>query len=236
MRAISLVALNLFVFTTAACGGGGDECTVDTSYDPAIAAASFATDVTNPLFPLVPGTVWIYEGGGERVEVTVTNERKTLLGISAIVVHDVGSLIDGGDVIEDTFDYYAQDLDGNVWYMGEDTKELENGQIVSTEGSWEAGVDGAKPGILIPATPIIGQPYRQEYLACEAEDFGKVAALDQSVTDQTGTHDGCLQTLDTTPLEPDVQEHKFYCPGVGLALTIDLNTNTREELISQSAP
>jgi hypothetical protein len=226
MRRILLLALVL-----PACGGD-DECTVDTTYDPVIEPANFAPDVTNPLFPLPAGASWVYMGGDERVEVTVTADRRTILGISAVAVHDVATI--NGDIIEDTIDFYAQDLDGNVWYLGEDTAELENGVITSTEGSWIAGVDGAKPGILIPATPAVGVPYRQEYLPCEAEDMGEVLATSESVTVGGITHDNCLHTRDTTPLEPDVQEDKFYCPGVGLVLTVDLETDQGEELISMT--
>lgn len=224
----------LFTLTAflAACGGEEDSCTSDPTYDPAIDPTGFAAEVTNPLFPLPVGARWVYEGGGETIEVTVTSERRTILGISATVVHDVASI--DGEIIEDTLDFYAQDDDGNVWYLGEETAELENGVIVSTEGSWQAGVDNAKPGILIPAVPVIGVPYRQEYLACEAEDFGEVVALDQTITVAGTTHTGCLQTEDTTPLEPDVQEHKFYCPDVGLVLIVDLVTDVREELVEMS--
>jgi hypothetical protein len=213
-------------------GCGGDECMLDTSYDPAIDPARFTATVDNPLFPLVPGTRLVYIGGDERVEVTVTTERRTILGISTVVVRDTATV--NGAVIEDTFDWYAQDLDGNVWYMGEDTKEYEQGKVVSTEGSWEAGVDGAKPGILIPAVPVVGEPYRQEYAACEAEDMGEVIAVGQTVTVPAGTFSGCLQTRDTTPLEPDVEETKHYCPGIGLVLSVDVASNAREELVEKT--
>lgn len=215
----------------AACGSA-DECTPDPTYDPAIDPTRFVEEVTNPLFPLPPGGRWVYEGGGETIEVIVTGEQRTILGISATVVHDTASI--DGEVVEDTLDFYAQDVEGNVWYLGEETAELENGSVVSTEGSWVAGIDDAKPGILIPAAPVIGAPYRQEYLACEAEDFGEVVALDQSIVVDGTTYTNCLQTKDTTPLEPDLQEHKFYCPDVGLVLTVDLVTNTREELVEQA--
>ncbi len=224
----------LFLLLCSIGCGGNDECTVDTSYDPPLAASDFVAEVTNPLFPLPQGAAWTYEGGGEVVEVTVTSEVRSVLGIPVTVVHDVGKI--DGEIIEDTLDYYAQDIHGNVWYMGEDTAELENGQVVSTEGSWEAGVNDAKPGIVIPGAPVIGVPYRQEYLPCEAEDMGEVLAVDQEVTVGSTTHAGCLQTLDTTPLEPDVQEHKFYCPGVGLVLTVDLATDVREELVARTLP
>ena len=120
-----------------------------------------------------PGNRWVYnetdaEGNEMQVEVTVTNDKKNILGISATVVHDV--VTQDGSVKEDTLDWYAQDVDGNIWYLGEDTKEYENGVVVSTEGSWEAGVDGAQAGIVLPANPEVGMTYRQEYYAGEAED------------------------------------------------------------------
>jgi hypothetical protein len=222
--------LSLVVGSVAGCGG--DDCKLDPSYDPAIDPARFVGAVTNPLFPLVPGTKLVYEGGGEHIEVTVTSERRAILGVSTVVVRDTATV--NGAVTEDTYDWYAQDRDGNVWYMGEDTKEYENGKVVSTEGSWEGGVDGAKPGILIPAVPVVGQPYRQEYAACEAEDMGEVLAVDQTVTVPAGTYSGCLQTKDTTPLEPDVQENKYYCPGVGLVLSVDVGSSGREELVQKT--
>jgi len=212
---------------TASCD---DECEVDPTYDPVIDPARFVTRITNPLFPLEPGSRWTYVSGDETIEVTVLLETKTILGVTTTVVHDVASV--GDEVIEDTFDWYAQDLDGAVWYFGEDTRSFEDGEV-STEGSWEAGVDGAKPGVIIPANPEVGQQYRQEYYACEAEDLGEIVSLCATAKLPIGTFKNCLQTLDTTPLEPDVREHKFYCPGVGLVLAIDLATGEREMLVER---
>ena len=224
----------ILLCSVAACGGGDSpgECTVDTSYDPPISAAGFVDGVDHALFPLVPGTTMIYMNvDGERVETTVTAERKLILGVSAIVVHDQSTV--DGEVIEDTFDWFAQDVAGNVWYLGEDTRELDAGEVVSTAGSWEAGVADAKPGIVMPATPAASAPaYRQEYAACEAEDMGQVLATDATVTVPTGTYTGCTRTHDYTPLEPALNEEKYYCPGVGLALTVDVTTGGREELVS----
>jgi hypothetical protein len=143
-----------------------------------------------------------------------------------------------GEVIEDTRDWFAQDRDGNVWYMGEDTAEYENGEVVSTAGSWEAGVDGAQPGIIMWAEiPDPGTQYRQEYYACEAEDFGEIVATNRSVTVPAGTFDGCLRTRDYTPLEPDLNENKTYCPGVGLVLVEDATAGERaEELTAFASP
>jgi hypothetical protein len=143
-------------------------------------------------------------------------------------VHDTASI--AGEVIEDTFDWFAQDKDGAVWYMGEDTKEYSQGMVVSTEGSWEAGQDGAQPGIIIPAMPMVGDKYRQEYYACEAEDMGEILELDATATTPAGSFTGCLKTRDTTPLEPNVNEEKYYCPGTGLVLSVDIATDEREEL------
>ena len=138
----------------------------------------------NPYFPLVPGTVLIYEGtsDGEREVVTirVTHETKEILGVTCIVVRDTVEV--AGEIAEDTFDWYAQDIDGNVWYMGEDTREYEDGKVTSNEGSWEAGVNGALPGVIMPSHPEVGLAYTQEHYAGEAEDKGKIVALGEHVT------------------------------------------------------
>ncbi|HTJ82086.1 MAG TPA: hypothetical protein VL400_10200 [Polyangiaceae bacterium] len=214
--------------------GGAAPCTVDESYDPPIDPASFVEGVDNPLFPLVTGTVFHYVEGTASVDVTVMAETKTILGVTCTQVHDV--LTDGGEVVEDTLDWYAQDTDGTVWYFGEDTKEYSGGMVVSTEGSWTAGVDGAKPGILVEGSPAVGDQYRQEYYACHAEDMGEVLALDASATVPQGAYSGCLKTRDTTPLEPTADEAKYYCPGVGLVLSVDTNSGDREELVSITSP
>jgi hypothetical protein len=207
---------------------------VDGPYDWEIDPANFVEGVDNPYFPLEPGTVLVYEGhsDGERevVTVRVTEETKEILGVSAIVVRDTVRV--AGEVHEDTFDWYAQDVDGNVWYLGEDTKEYEEGKVVSTEGSWEAGVDGAQPGILLPAHPRPGMTYRQEYYEGEAEDAAEVLSVDERVSVPAGAYSGVLMTRDSTPLEPKLVEHKFYARGVGpvLAMTISGGSD-REELL-----
>jgi hypothetical protein len=172
----------------------------------------------HPYWPMAPGNRWVYretdaEGAEQQVEVTVTGETKEILGIPATVVHDL--VTEDGETIEDTFDWYAQDTLGNLWYLGEDTKEYENGEVVSTEGSWEAGVDGAQAGFILPADPRVGQAYRQEYDAGQAEDAAEVMSLDEHVEVPFGSFDNVLETRDFTPLDPDVEEHKFYANGVG---------------------
>jgi len=147
----------------------------------------------------------------------VTSDTKVILGVTCVVVHDVVS--SGGQVVEDTYDWYAQDDTGTVWYMGEDTTEMDAGMI-SKEGSWEGGVDGAKPGKIMPGTPQVGDRYRQEYLEGEAEDEGEIVDLNASITVPYGSFTGCIRTRDFTALEPDVEENKFYCPPVGIVRSI----------------
>jgi len=198
--------------------------------------ANFSTTVDNPYWPMTPGTRWTYretgpDGDELTVVVVVTFEtRKIANGITARVVRD--TVYRGEAIVEDTFDWYAQDQDGAIWYLGEETAEFENGVVTSTSGSFEAGVDGALPGIAIPGDPQPGMTYRQEYYQGEAEDNGEVLAIDEMVEVATGHYDGVLMTRDTITLDPDVEEHKFYAPGVGLVLTLDISGGSgREELI-----
>jgi len=183
--------------------------------DPALFAG---VPIDNPYWPLARGSHWVYsetdgEGNVDQVDVTVLDQTKEILGIQATVVHDVVSL--KGEPLEDTFDWYAQDASGNVWYMGEDTKELENGKVTSTEGSWEAGVGGAQAGVIMPADPQPGMAYRQEWWTGQAEDTAEVVSVGESVTVPAGTYDHLLRTRERTALEPDVVEEKLYASGVG---------------------
>jgi hypothetical protein len=189
-------------------------------YRPATDSADFVGVIDNPYFPLTPGTTLVYRGvsDGERevVRVTVTHETKDVLGIAATVVRD--RVFVDGKLAEDTFDWYAQDRQGNVWYLGEETKEYADGKVVGTEGSWEAGVDGAQPGVIMPAAPEIGLTYRQEFYEGEAEDVAKAVALDEAVDVPAGSFEGILVTEDWTPLEPKLLERKYYARGVGVVL------------------
>jgi len=202
-------------------------------YDPVIDPNDFDSPVANPYFPLVPGTTYVYEGltskGLERVEVTVTLDTVEILGVKCIVVRDVGTL-DGG-VVEDTQDWFAMDDLGNAWYFGELSFEVEDGEIVGVGGSWKAGVDGAKPGIIMKAAPQVGDVYRQEFFLLEAEDMGEILDDDGSATVPFGTFNGTLVTRDFTPLEPEANEHKHYALGTGLVLEEDLETGERIELV-----
>jgi len=198
-------------------------------YDPVINPADFEDGGGNPLpidnqyMPLVPGTSLMYEGetedGLEEVLEEVTYDTKVILGVTCTVVRAREWL--EGILTEDTLDWYAQDQWGNVWYFGEYSEAYENGDV-STEGSWEAGVDGAKPGIIMLADPQPGDAYRQEYYEDEAEDMGKVLRLNASVSVAYGDFDDCLVTKEWTPLEPGEVEHKFHAPGVGLVLIREL--------------
>ena len=209
------------------------------SYDPVI-PASWASAVTNAYFPLPPGTTWHYESqtpdGLETITVEVLHDTRTINGVVATVVRDQVFL--DGELIEDTDDWYAQDADGNVWYLGETTKEYENGQVVSTAGSWEWGVDGALPGIYMWADPAahVGEEYRQEFYRGEAEDFAKVVALDQNVTVPHGSFSGCIQTEDWNALDLTAREYKFYCPDVGPTLETNLQGGDRVELTEITVP
>jgi len=202
------------------------------SLDP----AEFTTEIDNPYWPMEPGTRWSYleldpEGGEFTVDVTITTETKTIAnGVEARVVRD--TVYRDGEIIEDTFDWYAQDAAGAIWYLGEDTAEFENGEIVSRDGSFEAGVDGAMAGIALPADPEPGMTYRQEYYAGEAEDNGAVLSVEELVEVPYGPFEGALLTRDTSAIEPGVAELKFYVPGVGPVLALDVSGGSgREELV-----
>ena len=221
MRRVTLlgVAVGLMVALVAGCGGqsggssGGTSVKSGKAYSPDIRPADFSDVIDNKFFPLDPGTTFIYEGGSERDVMAVTSDTKEIMGVKCVVVDDRGYA--GGNLIEKTYDWFAQDDKGNVWYFGEDTKELDNGKVTSTHGSWEAGVDGAKPGIIMQGDPKIGESYRQEYYKGEAEDTAEVVSLDESATVPYGSFDRVLETREWTPLEPSYDEHKYYAAGVG---------------------
>ena len=201
-------------------------------YKPVIDPAAFVDKITNPLFPLTPGTTYIYEGTRDGVprrdETTVTNETKTIMGVACIVVRDVAT--SNNVVVEKTTDWYAQDKDGNVWYFGEDTAEYENGKVTSTAGTWMAGVDGALPGIIMKAAPKVGDAYRQEYRPGEAEDFAKVLQLDASQEVPAGSYTNVVVTEDTDLLDATKLEQKFYAAGVGFLGSTGTVNGHKEEV------
>ena len=214
----SLLTLTLLAFAmTSDLAAETKAAAAPAAYQPAINSSNFTAVVDNVYFPLVPGTAFIFaeQDGDETREnkVTVTHDTKTIMGVKCVVVHDTVTL--KGVLVEDTFDWYAQDQQGAVWYFGEATKEFKSGGRVSTVGSWEAGVKGAQPGIIMPASPQPGEPYRQEYFAGEAEDMAQVVAVGEAVTVPHGTFKDCVKTKDWSLLESG-HEHKWYAKGVGL--------------------
>ena len=227
-----LVGVLTLGMLAAACGDGDGHVATTAStaataviepgdgghYDPVVDPADFVDRIDNPYVPLIPASKWVYEGTAdgepEHDEVAVTSERKTILGIPAIVVRDTVSA--DGAVTEDTFDWYAQDRNGNVWYLGEDSKTYDHGTLTGTEGSWEAGVDGARPGIVMPAHPKPGDANRQEFSPGVAEDLGQVTHADTRIRVPAGRYRHVIVTKEWSPLEPRIVEQKRYAPGIGL--------------------
>jgi hypothetical protein len=200
--------------------------------------SSFTTRIDNTWWPMHPGSRWVYRetdsaGARQRDVVTVTKRTKRVAnGITARVVHDAAT--EDGEPVEITDDWYAEDACGNVWYLGEETKEYENGRVVSTEGSWEAGVDGAEPGVIVPARPTTGLRYRQEHDAGHAEDRAEIMSLREQVEVPFGFFrpGRVLMTRELNPIEPKVLEYKFYARGVGPVLAVAVSGGSdREELV-----
>jgi hypothetical protein len=201
--------------------------------------AEFTTEIDNPYWPMSVGSRWVYRetdtsGARQKVVVEVTNRTKSIAnGVEARVVRD--TVTENGEPVEITDDWYAQDAEGNIWYLGEATAEYRNGEVVTREGSFEAGVDGAEPGIIMPANPEPGMEYRQEYLKGEAEDEAAVVTVGaERVEVPYGYFDSdLLMTRDLVPLEPKVQEFKLFAPGIGLLLAVHTDGDGgREELVS----
>jgi hypothetical protein len=210
----------LLVSALAAAAPAGPKTAALKPPIPTFDPAGFAPLVDNPYFPLVPGSILIYESHSGKAagvdSVFVTGETKRILGVDALIVRDRAYL--AGKLVEATEDWYAQDRKGNVWYLGEDTKEYRDGKVVSTAGSWEAGRDSARGGYIMPAVPEVGMDYRQEYRRGAAEDMARVASLDGKATVMGDAITGCLETEDWSPLERGVREEKVYAPGLGLVL------------------
>jgi hypothetical protein len=205
-------------------------------YEQTVDPAMFVDGVDNPFFPMVRGATFTFDGA-EHVVVRVLPETKDILGVQATVVRD--QVFADGELAEDTIDWYAQDRQGNVWYFGEQTAEYENGAVTSTAGSWEAGVDGAQPGIVMLADPQAGDRYRQEFYRGEAEDLAEVTAVTGSVSVPAGTWSGSevLVTEEWTPLEPDVRERKTYVRGVGVvAIKTSKGGTDRTRLTTYTIP
>jgi hypothetical protein len=247
MTATTLGVAAVLAIGVAACGGettatgrsptgsGLPQGSEPVKLDP----AEFTTEIDNPYWPMSPGSKWVYsetdtQGTNQKVVVEVTDKTKTIAnGIEARVIRDVAS--ENGKPVEVTDDWYAQDSAGNVWYLGEATAEYKNGKVASTAGSFEAGVDGAQAGIAMPANPEPGMAYRQEYLKGVAEDKGAVITVGEEQVEVPFGHfnTDVLMTRDLVPLEPKVQELKFYAPDVGPLLSVHTDgAGGRAELVS----
>jgi hypothetical protein len=192
--------------------------------------SGLSPNITNPYWPMKPGTRWVYREGAQKNVVTVLPRTETILGAKVRTVHDV--VYENGKLLEDTLDWYAQDSTGTVWYMGEATKEYGGGHV-STAGSWRAGVDGARPGVIVPAHPKIGASYRQEYRKGEAEDWGRNVSVDEQVSVPQGHYDHVFMTRETSALEPTSLEYKYYARGVGPVLAVSVSPSLGfEKLLS----
>jgi hypothetical protein len=225
------VALAVAAAGTASGNRGLPEGSEPVTLNP----AEFTTEIDNPFFPLQVGSRWVYretdkEGARQKVVVSVTDETKRIAnGVTARVVRDV--VTEDGEFVEVTDDWYAQDAAGNVWYLGEATTEYQNGKPVSTAGSFEAGVDGAQAGVIMPANPRPGTKYRQEYYAGEAEDRARVISRDEEVEVPFGEFERVLKTKDVAPLPPPAFENKFYARGVGLVEAFTVKGGSDREVL-----
>jgi hypothetical protein len=210
------------------------------AYDPDLSPSHFVSPAAaaanpNPFLRLVPGSIRTYDGPSEHVVVTVTDQQKVIGGVACTVVRDIVTA--GGQLIEDTEDYFAQHTDGSVWYFGELSKAYDNGELASLHGSFKSGTAGAKAGIAIKAAAAVGDTYRQEFAFGDAEDVGAIMSLTGSATVPAAScTNTCLITADTSPLEPDHVEHKYFAPGIGEILTVDVDTGERLELVGFTNP
>jgi len=226
----ALAAIAVVVLPVLAGCGGSDQPEFRIPRMPA--PAHFVAGVDHPYFPLPVGATWVYHGdsedGLEVITVTVTPQTRVVDGVTAVVVRDRSTL--DGRLTEDTFDWFAQDDAGNVWYLGEATTSYAKDGSTSTKGSWEAGVHGASGGIQMPATPEVGDRYQQEEMPGVAEDRGEILSLTATGEVEFGKFSGAIRTRDTTPLEPDLEEYKYYVRGVGVVL--EEEGDERLELVS----
>jgi hypothetical protein len=199
-------------------------------WDPKIDPANFTHKITNPYFPLEPGTTRISAGRKDGVpqvhELSVLRQTRVIMGVRCAFVKDV--VTSNGEMVEKTSDWYAQDADGNVWYFGEATADFAKGVVTSTAGSWEAGVDNAKPGIIMQANPKPGPKYYSEYRPGIAEDQGQVLKTGTTLRIPAGNFDHVIIIKDTNPLDPTLVQHKWYAKGVGIIQTVRTGSSHRE--------
>ena len=235
MKRTIIILLSAFCLLISACAPKAD------AYAVTLTPADFVAAIDNPYLPLIPGTKWVYEatledGTVERNEIEVLDEMRVVNGVAATVVHDLVYV--GGQIVEETYDWYAQDKDGNVWYLGEAVDNYVDGVFANHGGSWEWGVDGALPGIMMWADPSahVNEKYRQEYYVGEAEDMGQVLSVSESVTVPFGAFENVIKTYDFSSLDKDLQEQKFYAKGIGVIKEVDLKSGEEVVLIEFIPP
>ena len=230
--ALTLAAIAGAAVTVWAATAGSSS---SSAYAPVFDPSNFVGTIDNPYYPLPVGRTLVYdgvrEGQTQTDTVKVLDQTKVVAGVTARVVSDVAT--HDGTLLEKTFDWFAQDKQGNVWYLGEDTTAyLRNGKT-DTSGSWEAGVNGAEPGIIMEASPQIPDGYRQEYLAGEAEDTAWITGQGGSVKVPYGNVRNVLTTLEATQVEPGIYDQKIYGPGIGIVVEQSLTgPNEYAKLVS----
>lgn len=211
MKSVALLCLSFGISVTAA----------DRSYHPEIVPEDFQVTVDNPYYPFVPGTTWTYlekSGGAKSTNtITVTRDTRVIMGVTCVVVHE--TLTRNNRIAEEDYRWLAQHKDGTVWCFGTASRETSPGGMVSTEGSWEAGVKGAQPGIVMPGLPAPGKPYRQEFLYNVAENMGQIVATNDTATVPAGTFPGCVKTKEWSMMEAGT-ELKWYARNIGLVKEI----------------
>jgi hypothetical protein len=222
---IGFIAVLLLIL----CAQGSAQMPAPVPFDP----GDFIETITNPYFPLYPGEVFIYSGitdeGPEVLQIYVSHQKKTILGVECTVVNETVTV--DGILVEVSINWYAQDNKGNVWYFGEDSKEYQDGAVIGTEGSWEAGANGAVQGIIMEAHPRIGDIYEQEVAPGVAMDMAQVLSKTRTIKIPRGSYSDCLYTKEWSELEPGVTEYKYYVRGIGFALGI---TGENQRLVLRS--
>jgi hypothetical protein len=245
LRSARLVAAACGLAALVAAGCGSDDSSASTqpgalpqgTEQVTLHPADFTTKIDNPYWPMTPGNRWVYRetsgsgpAGRDVVRVT-TQTKRVAAGITGVVVRD--RLVRAGELVEDTLDWYAQDRAGNIWYLGEATKSYSHGKVRSTGGSWEAGVNGAQAGVVMPAHPRAGMTYRQEHYEGQAEDRARVLSRNKRARVPLRAFDHLLLTEETSPLEPATVERKYYARGFGPVFAKDVKGDSdREVLVS----
>jgi hypothetical protein len=220
--------------TAAPSSPGSSPTSSAAPWNPTIKPGDFSTVIDHPYYPLKPGSTKVFDGlrDGQpmHTEFTVTHRTRTVMGVECVVVEDV--VTSNGALVEKTEDWFAQKKDGSVWYFGENTAEYTNGAVSSTHGTWEAGVDGAVPGVIMHAHPKVGTEYYQEYRPGEAEDRAKILSLDSTIKVPAGSYTHVITTEDSDPLNPDKTDEKWYAEGVGVVHSVRIKTDKTHETMS----